>query len=276
MASTTQQFLDEVVATGSSAVTERGISFRIDSVRKACVVLDQRFGERTKGLEDHDPHTFDATRRLTINDRTVIIVFTYDKYYGPNYVQVRGLGQVTGLSPRHLYYEEFFYLIDALLLNAPNCLYEDTTDEPYFIKIQLCAKRFLARKKLAELKQIISGDICAKCMTPLILGRYTTPCGQFFHTNCIDRWMHIKLDCPMCRRTDEHHLIKIQLFAKRYLARKKLAELKQRGEWDICMVCMAPVILGRHTTPCGHLFHTNCIDSWKAITPTCPMCRTWL
>ena len=68
------------------------------------------------------------------------------------------------------------------------------------IKIQLCAKRYLARKKLAELKQIISGDMCAICVAPLILGRHTTPCGHFFHTSCIDRWKAIKDTCPMCRQ----------------------------------------------------------------------------
>ena len=67
--------------------------------------------------------------------------------------------------------------------------------------------------------------------------------------------------------------VKLQLCVKRFLARKKLAELKND---DICAICVEPIFLGRHTTPCGHLFHTNCIRRWKAIKPECPMCRAGL
>ena len=68
------------------------------------------------------------------------------------------------------------------------------------IKLQLCAKRFLARKRLAELKQNISGDICAICVQPLIMGCQTTQCGHVFHTKCIGSWKAIKPQCPMCRK----------------------------------------------------------------------------
>jgi hypothetical protein len=200
----TKGLLDELVATGSPAATDEDIFFygiggmpgRV-SVTGACVALDQRFGERT--MEDMSGHMFDATRRLTINTRAVDIKFTYDKYYGPSYVSVRGLGQVAGLSSRNLDYEAFVYLVDAFLRHAPNRLYEVTPRLRELVKIQLFAKRYIARKKLAELKQIISGDICVICVAPLILGRHTTPCGHFFHTNCIDRWKAIKPECPMCR-----------------------------------------------------------------------------
>ena len=67
-------------------------------------------------------------------------------------------------------------------------------------KLQLCAKRFLARKRLAELKQNISGDICAICVQPLIMGCQTTQCGHVFHTKCIGSWKAIKPQCPMCRK----------------------------------------------------------------------------
>jgi hypothetical protein len=197
----TKGLLDELVATGSSAATDMGILFyeKNDNIPKACAALDQRFGERT--IEDEGMYdTFVAKRRLTIKNRTVDIEFTYDKYYGPSHVRVRGLGQVAGLPPRHLGYEAFVYLIDALLLLAPDRLYEVTTYDPYLVKIQHFAKRFIARKKLAELKQIISGDMCGICIEPLILGRHTTPCGHLFHTSCIDRWKAIKPKCPMCRR----------------------------------------------------------------------------
>ncbi len=51
------------------------------------------------------------------------------------------------------------------------------------VKLQLCAKRFLARKKLAELKK---GDSCAICVGPLLITRRHT-------SNCT--WKEI---CSMC------------------------------------------------------------------------------
>jgi hypothetical protein len=76
----------------------------------------------------------------------------------------------------------------------------------------------------------------------------------------------------MVKTLREDKKVKLQLCVKRFLARKKLAELKN----DICAICVEPIFLGRHTTPCGHLFHTDCIRRWKAIKPECPMCRTGL
>jgi len=29
--------------------------------------------------------------------------------------------------------------------------------------------------------------------------RMATPCGHFFHTPCLSRWLAIKLECPTCR-----------------------------------------------------------------------------
>ncbi len=44
-----------------------------------------------------------------------------------------------------------------------------------------------------------------------------------------------------------------------------------------CAVCFAPLLSGTRTLPCGHTFHTRCIDRWKlscrATDCTCPMCR---
>ena len=44
-----------------------------------------------------------------------------------------------------------------------------------------------------------------------------------------------------------------------------------------CSVCFGPMAhnAGR-TLPCGHEFHTRCVDRWKRSCPgdpTCPMCR---
>ncbi len=40
---------------------------------------------------------------------------------------------------------------------------------------------------------------------------------------------------------------------------------------DACAICLRPI-----STPCGHTFHTGCIDAWTCRTPSCPTCRTRL
>lgn len=49
-----------------------------------------------------------------------------------------------------------------------------------------------------------SSDIdCVICMTPVDVknrrSRMVTPCDHFFHPECLERWMEIKLECPYCR-----------------------------------------------------------------------------
>ena len=44
-----------------------------------------------------------------------------------------------------------------------------------------------------------------------------------------------------------------------------------------CSVCLNPMRLqADRTLPCGHTFHSKCVDRWKRSCPgdpTCPMCR---
>jgi len=44
-----------------------------------------------------------------------------------------------------------------------------------------------------------------------------------------------------------------------------------------CSVCFQGLHRNTRKLPCGHEFHTKCIDRWKRTCradPTCPMCRT--
>jgi hypothetical protein len=29
--------------------------------------------------------------------------------------------------------------------------------------------------------------------------RMVTPCAHFFHKECLERWMEVKMECPTCR-----------------------------------------------------------------------------
>lgn len=44
---------------------------------------------------------------------------------------------------------------------------------------------------------------CVICMNPVDVknrrSRMVTPCDHFFHPECLERWMEIKLECPYCR-----------------------------------------------------------------------------
>lgn len=55
------------------------------------------------------------------------------------------------------------------------------------------------------------------------------------------------------------------------------ADPQIREEDKECMICLLSVEKTMtRTTPCGHLFHKDCIDEWGRKSLTCPTCRTSL
>ncbi|KDO16463.1 hypothetical protein SPRG_18013 [Saprolegnia parasitica CBS 223.65] len=50
-----------------------------------------------------------------------------------------------------------------------------------------------------------------------------------------------------------------------------LEHVKCAGD-DECVICMG-AMKDAVKLPCGHLFHTNCIDAWLRMRSTCPTCR---
>ncbi|KAK1257043.1 RING-H2 finger protein ATL57 [Acorus gramineus] len=46
-------------------------------------------------------------------------------------------------------------------------------------------------------------------------------------------------------------------------------------EEEVCPVCLKSLVFGEEIkrTPCGHLYHSECIFSWLKRSHTCPVCR---
>lgn len=45
---------------------------------------------------------------------------------------------------------------------------------------------------------------CCICMTPVQVSardRMVTPCDHFFHQECLEQWLNVKLECAVCRQT---------------------------------------------------------------------------
>lgn len=131
----TKGLIRELVATapyqttgGEDTIRVGRLHFDLIDQHDACVRLDQKFNWTTE--EEEEGHMFDAVRKITIGGLTFTIEFQYDKYYGPNYTRVIGLGQGTGLllSDTGRCSEAFDYLVTTLIDNRPRHLAAMLTD----------------------------------------------------------------------------------------------------------------------------------------------------
>ena len=43
---------------------------------------------------------------------------------------------------------------------------------------------------------------------------------------------------------------------------------------DVCSICLGELVSDITTLSCKHVYHTECIDAWKAIVSKCPYCQT--
>ena len=48
------------------------------------------------------------------------------------------------------------------------------------------------RKKMTE---------CSICYQKIVTDSITTVCNHTFHESCLNKWLHIKNECPYCRET---------------------------------------------------------------------------
>eukprot|EP00798_Chlamydomonas_sp_ICE-L_P029510 gene29510-5859_t len=85
------------------------------------------------------------------------------------------------------------------------CGMPNTGDE-YLRYLPSRVRNFMPQAEAPENVDIESGmgsAECVICMSPVVIfpanSRMLTPCGHFFHTPCLKRWMNIKMDCPTCR-----------------------------------------------------------------------------
>jgi len=69
----------------------------------------------------------------------------------------------------------------------------------YFRKLNIAQSSELNSKVQEE-----GGIDCVICMTPVEYSspssRMVTPCNHFFHPDCLERWLKVKMECPTCRR----------------------------------------------------------------------------
>jgi len=76
-----------------------------------------------------------------------------------------------------------------------------------FLPEQYNYYRKLNTSQSSELKAKVQeegGIDCVICMTPVEVSnpskRMVTPCNHYFHPECLERWLKVKMECPTCRR----------------------------------------------------------------------------
>lgn len=101
---------------------------------------------------------------------------------------------------------------------------------PFAIKIQTVVRSFLARKKMNYLKKVQAANktthSCCVCYNDLhSLNMSITPCGHYYCSTCLFRWMNQNNSCAMCRQVlykptiDINHLDRSTRRAVRYHSR---------------------------------------------------------
>lgn len=72
---------------------------------------------------------------------------------------------------------------------------------------------------------------------------------------------------------------KIKTLIKKKFSKKQIVENKKVTDivienGDNCPICLDPILESEKLNiPCSHTFHITCINKWKKINTTCPICR---
>ena len=78
-------------------------------------------------------------------------------------------------------------------------------ETPFAIKCQKMIRGYLAKKKMIYLKKVAEESkkpkSCSVCYNELnVLNMSVTPCGHYYCSDCLFRWMNEKNTCAMCRQ----------------------------------------------------------------------------
>ena len=131
---------------------------------------------------------------------------------------------------------------------------------------QYCSyhKKYYRNKNLPKMdnnvNKITEKHNCTICYNDLEgFSKIMLGCNHNFHYNCFmilmqneNGFIYNSGNCPVC----EH-------------------SIKEEMEKE-CSICMDDIMSNRHTTKCGHTFHAECLNEWKNINKSCPLCRTAL
>ena len=126
-------FIDKLVASNEFDEVDLGIFIYGDfscppyNMDGMCAKLDQRFDMLTD--EQNVQGEFSAKRTLSINGKKILFEFDHDKYSGPSYIRVQGLGQVEGAFEHDFNRLSYIYLLDALFRSGHAAVLTVTTDE---------------------------------------------------------------------------------------------------------------------------------------------------
>ena len=73
------------------------------------------------------------------------------------------------------------------------------------------------------------------------------------------------------------HFIPARFLPAKYDYRRPIPSLLRDTDCVICMLRVPGDSEGEHMiTPCNHLFHSSCLESWLEIKQECPTCRARL
>lgn len=64
---------------------------------------------------------------------------------------------------------------------------------------------------------------------------------------------------------------------KRFPLTETHCKKNDKGEYEMptCTICLVEINLGEEAllVPCGHIFHSKCVEQWLSMNNTCPTCR---
>ncbi|KAI3951373.1 hypothetical protein MKW92_048261 [Papaver armeniacum] len=103
-----------------------------------------------------------------------------------------------------IYHDQTFCIWVAIFmgLQATMLLLQHHLGSRWCIPRQMLPKKYSYYKKFD--RTCLATD-CVICLTTIDLPQrpndcMATPCDHFFHSNCLQRWMDIKMECPTCRQ----------------------------------------------------------------------------